>query len=159
MTADSQHWIVTLGARRGRLIKAATEPAGRWRTEQIDEIRNRWEGYHERGRPVGLSKGNGRRGTSEGYSFAAGSHDGEEMRRRFARDVSRWLIRHIKRQSMESVDVFAPPSILGTLRDEMPRNLNGRIRVHQGQLNPIGVGKLPEHSAISSLLPRRRRAD
>lgn len=154
MTANANRWIVTLGSRRGRLIKA--QPVtGRWHTEQVNEIRNQWEDYHEHGRPEGLSKGRGMLAKSEGYAFAAGSHDKEEMKRRFARDVAQWLMRQIRRYGIESIDLFAPPSFLGNLREELPRRLNGLIREHQGQLNSISVTELPAHAAISPILARR----
>lgn len=155
MTATAQHWIVTLGSRHGRLIKAEPVPVGRWRTEQVDEIRNSWEGYHEHGRPEGLSKGRGTLAKSEGYSFAAGTHDDEEMQRRFARDVARWLGDRIGRHAIEKIDLFAPPSFLGDLRAQLPAKLNGRIREHQGQLNSIEVGDLPGHAAISPIFNGR----
>jgi protein required for attachment to host cells len=155
MTANSQHWIVTLGSRRGRLIKAEPVPAGRWRTEQVDEITNQWEDYHEHGRPEGLSKGRGTLAKSEGYSFAAGSHDDAEMQRRFARDVVKWLGDQIGRRSIETIDLFAPPSFLGDLRAAIPARLSGRIREHQAQLNSIDVNELTNHSAITPLFNGR----
>lgn len=154
MTANSRHWIVTLGSRRARLIEAKPVPAGRWHAEQVDEIRNEWEDYHEHGRPEGLSKGRGTLAKSEGYSFAAGSRDEEEMRRRFARDVAAWLVRKLDRRDIETVDLFGPASLLRELRERLPRRVNGRIRAHQGQLNPIRVSDLPRHAAVSPILVR-----
>ena len=124
MARKSKTWIFIVDNGRGRLLKGAPAPRGRFHLELDDSIENTWE-EHERGRPSPLTGKDGR-------SYASVGHEDEEMMRRFARDVAGWLDEKTRRLDIDRLALFAPPRFLGALRQAWsPRLATPRRRVRR----------------------------
>jgi protein required for attachment to host cells len=146
MARKSQTWIFVVDNGRGRLLKGAPAPRGRFHLELDDSIENTGE-EHERGRPSPLT---GR----EGHSYASRGHEDEEMMKRFARTVASWLEEKTRRLNIDRLALFAPPRFLGALRQAWSPRLAVRVDEHEGDLGYMGPGDLARHRSISRLLDR-----
>jgi protein required for attachment to host cells len=146
MARKSQTWIFIVDNGRGRLLKGAPAPRGRFHLELDDSIENTWE-EHERGRP---SPRTGR----EGHSYASLGHGDEEIMKRFARTVATWLDEKTRRLNIDRLALFAPPRFLGALRQAWSPRLAIRVDEHEGDLGYMGTGDLARHRSIARLLDR-----
>ena len=144
MARKSKTWIFIVDNGRGRLLKGAPAPRGRFHLELDDSIENTWE-EHERGRP---SPGTGK----ERRSYASVGHEDEEMMRRVARDVAGWLDEKTRRLDIDRLALFAPPRFLGALRQAWSPRLAIRVDEFEGDLGYMGPGDLVHHRAIARLL-------
>lgn len=149
-------WILTADRRRAALYACARAPGGRVHLEEVCSIRNEHEAEHERGRPAILG-GAERRGARAASSALASpqaasfGHTEAEERRRFARDVSRWLEQARRELMLDPLSVLAPPHLLGLLRDEM----GGLVRpadFHAADLAHLPVVELAEHREVKEIL-------
>ncbi|MHC4080199.1 MAG: host attachment protein [Planctomycetota bacterium] len=147
MARKSQTWIFIVDNGRGRLLKGAPAPRGRFHLELDDTIENTWE-EHQRGRP---SPRTGR----EGRSYASWGHEDEEMMRRFARTVAGWLDEKTRRLNIDRLALFAPPRFLGALRQAWSPHLAVRVDEHEGDLGYMAPGDLVRHRSIAVLLDER----
>ncbi len=139
-------WMVTADVRRARLLSLRELPDGRWRAEEHGALESRWEDFHEHGRPSALGRGPV---ASASQHFASIGHEPEEQRRRFARDVMAWLVSNSEQLSIDQVNVFAPPGMLGTLREEV---VSGPVRIAllEGELTRLSPHELEAHPAVMS---------
>ena len=147
MARKSQTWIFVVDNGRGRLLKGAPAPRGRFHLELDDSIKNTWE-EHERGRPSPLA---GR----EGHSYASRGHEDEEMMKRFARTVASWLEEKTRRLNIDRLALFAPPRFLGALRQAWSPRLAVLVDEHEGDLGYMGAGDLARHRSISQLIDEK----
>ncbi len=148
MARKFQTWIFIVDNGRGRLLKGAPAPRGRFHLELNDSIQNTWE-EHQRGRPSPLT-GRG------GHSYASVGHEDEEMMKRFARDVAGWLDEKTRRLNIDRLALFAPPRFLGALRQAWSPRLAVRVDEYEGDLGYMGAGDLVRHRTIAQLLGDRR---
>jgi protein required for attachment to host cells len=144
MARKSQTWIFIVDNGRGRLLKGAPAPRGRFHLELDDAIENSWE-EHQRGRPSPLA---GR----AGHSYASWGHEDEELMRRFARDVAVWLDDKTRKHAIDRLALFAPPRFLGALRQAWTPRLAMCVEEHEGDLGYMGPGDLVRHRSIARLL-------
>ena len=145
------HWLFLVNGSLGRLLLAnPSRPRGRYHIEQIDLIETAWEA-HEHGRPSP-------RGGKDAHRYASRGHEDQEMTKRFARDVARWLESQIEQRKIERVSVFAPPRFLGAMRQVCPAALAARIDEHEGDLGYMAPADLLNHPTISGLLEPSGRA-
>ncbi|MHC4128268.1 MAG: host attachment protein [Planctomycetota bacterium] len=144
MARKSKTWIFIVDNGRGRLLKGAPAPRGRFHLELDDSIENTWE-EHQRGRPSP-------RAGKERRSYASVGHEDEEMMRRFARDVAGWLDEKTRRLGIDRLALFAPPRFLGALRQAWSPRLALRVDEFEGDLGYMGAGDLVRHRAIARLL-------
>ena len=144
MARKSRTWIFIVDSGKGRLLKGAPVPGGRFHLEQNDSIENTWE-QHQRGRP---SSRTGR----EGHSYASYGHEDEEMMKRFARDVAEWLEKKTSSLGIDRLALFAPPRFLGALRQAWSPRLALRVTEYEGDLGYMGPGDLVHHRSIAELL-------
>ncbi|MCA9285881.1 MAG: host attachment protein [Phycisphaerales bacterium] len=154
MNDNRTKWIVTVDARGGRLVRCRPVPPGRWHADEIDRVANAWERFHEHHRPDAISLKGGDQ--VAGYAFGSDGHADEEMLRRFAKDATVWLERIVDEHAIQSLDLFAPPRTLGALRAAISKPLAARLSQHEGNLNNIPIGDLPDHAAVSSLIGAER---
>jgi 16S rRNA (guanine(527)-N(7))-methyltransferase RsmG len=146
MARKSQTWIFVVDNGRGRLLKGAPAPRGRFHLELDDSIENTGA-EHEHGRPSPLT---GR----EGHSYASRGHEDEERMKRFARAVASWLEEKTRRLDIDRLALFAPPRFLGALRQAWSPRLAVRVDEHEGDLGYMAPGDLARHRSISRLLDR-----
>jgi protein required for attachment to host cells len=144
MASKTKTWIFIVDNGRGRLLKGAPAPRGRFHLELDDSIENKWE-EHQRGRPSPLTGKDGR-------SYASVGHEDEEMMRRFARDVAGWLEEKTRRLDIDRLALFAPPRFLGALRQAWSPRLALCVDEFEGDLGYMGPGDLVRHRAIARLL-------
>ncbi len=147
MGKESQTWIFIVDSGRGRLLKGAPAPRGRFHLELDDSIENTWQ-EHQRGRPS-------RRAGREGHSYASWGHEDEEMLKRFARNVADWLDDKVRRLNIDRVALFAPPRFLGALRQAGSPRLAIRVEEHEGDLGYMAPGDLVRHRSIAQLLDKK----
>jgi len=147
MARKSQTWIFVVDNGRGRLLKGAPAPRGRFHLELDDSIKNTWE-EHEHGRPSPLT---GR----VGHSYASRGHEDEEMMKRFARTVASWLEEKTRRLNIDRLALFAPPRFLGALRQAWSPRLAVLVDEHEGDLGYMGAGDLARHRSIAQLIDKK----
>lgn len=150
-------WIVVSDERVARLVSLKRVSGGRWRAEERRSRASRWADYHEHHRPSALG---GRSGSSHKH-FSPGFSEAEarEERRRFARDVARW-IEHDCRNVLDEdsrVAVFAAPGFFGTLREELGER-HRRMALHELELTRLRPDELVEHPSVQRVLGIERHA-
>lgn len=135
--------VFVLDARRARRLLLSRTPRGSLHVEELDRLQESWdEKQHQR--PSMLS--------ARGRSFASTSHEREERRQRFAREVARWLRRAVA--SGRGIPVLCPTPLLGALRDELGSRLAARLELRACDLGWLNLRELAGHAAIAGLLPR-----
>lgn len=146
MTLENLVWVFVGDSGGGRLLRCGLAPLARCHVDELEAIRDDWEG-HERGRP---SLRAGRQGATGGDE----NHDRAEQHSRFAREVAAWLARKIGEHGLDRLVVFAPPRFLGALRKARVDRLNGNIEEHEADLTSFSAAALSRHPAIRSLVDR-----
>ena len=146
-------WLCVLDDQGARLLRGETRrsrQAERRHLDIVDSLENRWQELEHNVRTPQTGK--------EGHSDADLKHRRAEFVARYARDAAAWLERTMARREIESLDLFAPPRLLGALRDEYPAALSGRIREHRGDLGHLSPGALERHPPVMALFaPSGRR--
>jgi len=154
MESDARiRWVCVVDHRHGRLLMCEKTPGGAWRVDADRSIVNEWEDLHQRGRPSGLSAGASR---GHAQSHAARPHETEEERRRFARDVVSWLEKHVRNEKIERIPVFAPPKLLGALREQWPKQLKDHVREHEADLAHLENNRLTENDRFLKAINEAR---
>lgn len=133
-------WILTVDQHAGKLLCLSTGEDHHVRFEESGEITNTHE-PHEHGRPS-PKKGKG------SHQNVPWSHDEEELRKRYARDVATWLASEVDKQAIMRVVVFAPAHLLGALRREWSPELARRVEEHVGDLSHLSLRELAHHPVI-----------
>ena len=136
-------WIVVADAERGRLLHCRRTQAGSAQVKDVDRIDHSRDDYeHQRPSP--------RMG---GTGDTQDDHEDEEEARRFARRLADWINRHVNRQDIPELVLFAAPRFLGTLRQ-----LNGQSSLpddcdlRECDLTSLTISELTEHPRITELL-------
>lgn len=143
------HWICLADTRTCRLLKATRTGNGRWHLDEIDTLANQWEDDKQHGRPNALAHMSERAGAP---SFADRGQQRQEERRRFARDAAAWIAARLGRHDIDRLDLFAPPAMVGELRQAADRKTRSLAREHEADLNSIPIGDLARHPAIENVL-------
>jgi hypothetical protein len=147
-----QHWIVIADGRGASLWGCHRISDGTLHVERLKSLGNAHEDEHQHGRPI-LSGGAERRGSVARSGARAaphvvsGGHTHEEEQRRFAREVSSWLV-DARRNLKGRVTVFAPARFLGFLRAELVKEDHTDLR--EGELTNLRPHELAAHPAIVS---------
>lgn len=140
---NGEVWVVVVDGERARLLRG-TRPNGRPHLDLVSTIENDHLEDKQYGRPT-LMRG----GTNP--TLLAPGHQQEERAKRFAREIANWLTKTHRDSHVASFDVFAPPRLMGALRQEWSKELGPHIREHQAELNWIGDGQLAKHPVIEAL--------
>ena len=140
----ADQWFLVVDTRRARLMHGSTLRTGRLHVDAHEVLENRWE-EHERGRPSRLAG-------KTGQYYAHWGHEDEERLQRFARDVVVWIDEQLERRQIAELTVFAPPRLLGALRQEMPPRIAERLRVLKADLGKLTPADLVQHAAVTGLL-------
>ncbi|MHC5210822.1 MAG: host attachment protein [Planctomycetota bacterium] len=133
-------WIAIVDARCGRLLRRGKTGNGRLRLDETESIEERWE-EREHGRPSMLG--------GKGRSYAPWKHEDEERRRRFARELARWLESTLARPEVETLDVYCSRTILGALRKALGDRTGEALRLEAGDLTDLSPVQLLNHPALS----------
>jgi hypothetical protein len=146
-TAREAH-LVLLDSRKGRLFKASRTPLGNLHLQLQDELVESWE-EKEHHRPSMLA--------ARGQGMASFPHEEEERLRRFAREASAWLERHLGREAAgregaERALVLCSKPILGQLRREAPEALLARLELKAEDLMSLSAPQLVAHPALAGVL-------
>ncbi|MCE2881846.1 MAG: host attachment protein [Planctomycetaceae bacterium] len=112
-------------------------------------LASRWEHRTVGERPTLLASG---RGASAMVHTSDSNRTGSaaEMQRRFARDAAEWIATQSAKSGSRRTLVFAPPHLLGLLRDEMPEASAAEL-LH-GDLVRLSAGELAAHPAVVAAL-------
>lgn len=135
--------VFVLDARRARRLLLTRTARGSLHVEELDRLLETWD-EKQHHRPSMLS--------ARGRSFASNSHEREERRQRFARDVARWLRRSLP--DGRDIPVLCPTPLLGALRRELGPRLAARLELRSCDLGWLNRRELAGHAAIGELLPR-----
>ncbi|MCW5776929.1 MAG: host attachment protein [Phycisphaeraceae bacterium] len=140
--------IVTADARSARLYECTKTPAGRWHAAEHDAIHNEWTERIEPGRPTVLARGPS---ASAAQRSADRKHEAEEMDRRFARSVARWIAETPSGNGRPPLTVFAAPRFFARLRDELDRTGVACI-LREGEFVHLLAPDLVRHPTILECL-------
>lgn len=164
-----QHWIITADGRRASLFACTTTLGGELHVDHIRSLENGHEREQDRHRPT-LLGGSERRGTA-GRSGAhaaphsvSQNHAAEEDQLRYAREVGEWLVNESRELGIAAgaggggaggpkgrISVFAPPKLLGLLRDRMV-DLRAVAEFHEAELSHLSPAELAAHPAVRNAL-------
>ena len=137
-------WIAVMNGREGRLLRGRRVRFGksrRLRLEEVEAIGNPlWE--LDRGAALG----------AEGYDPRRVGSRRSELFARYAVDLVKWLDAHVKKHSIEELEVFASPRLLPLLRSMYPAALAGRAREHSCNFNGLTVHELECHPEMLQLV-------
>jgi protein required for attachment to host cells len=133
---------------RARFFKCQFGESRSCHIEELESLIDRWE-PHLRGRPQPLH-------SKTGHAWTAPSHEDEEMRLRFARDVSGWVDRLVKQYGVHRLVVFAPPRFLPDLRRSWVEN-HHIVEEHEAELMHLTRAQVADHPAVRSALGLARR--
>jgi hypothetical protein len=128
----------------GKLLRSSIADDGHAHFRACGEITNTQEA-HQHGRPS-PKKGKG------GHTYVSWRHEEEELRRRYAGEVSRWLAKRTKEFRVRQLLVFAPARLLGALREAWTPELGRCIEEHVGDLSYLTLRELAQHPVIASCL-------
>ena len=115
-------------------------------------LANRWNDFHEHGRPTMLGKGPS---ANASQRPASEGHEREEMRDRFVRDVADWIAGRVRARRAERVRLLAGPAMVGCLRREAERLAKGlgvEIDCREGEFTRLGPTELERHPAVVEAL-------
>ncbi|MBI1367163.1 MAG: hypothetical protein GC162_00770 [Planctomycetes bacterium] len=140
MTKNGHRWVVAADANGARLLEYSLVHGGRRHMDERNAIENHEE-PHQHNRPSPLAG-------KDGHSYASRGHETEEMMRRYARTLTDWLRQQVHMHHIEQLTLFAPPRLLGVLRQTWTNGLSGRIESHEADLNHIAVAELANHPAV-----------
>jgi hypothetical protein len=126
-------WVALVDTRCGRLLRRGATAAGRPRLDELDRLDEAWV-EREHGRPSMLA--------GKGRSFASHAHEDEERRRRFAREIARWLQAALDRPDVDVLDVHCARPMLGELRKALRVRHAGRLRLAAGDLSDLTPAQL-----------------
>ena len=144
MSKPRWQWALLADASRAKLLHCGPSSGGSPHVKHVDAIEASWEG-HERGRPSPL-KGRG------GNTYAAGGHEAEEDRRRFAQELAQWLQSRLQQHGIDQLTVFGPPKFVGALRRACPHTLADRLSAQTVELINLSNPQLHQHPAIRELI-------
>jgi protein required for attachment to host cells len=143
MERDRMRWIVVVDTRRARLLEVSRTAHGRVHVEERAALEEQWD-EREHHRPSMLA--------SKGRSFAQPAHELEERRRRFAREVARWVAKQLDEHRVEAAPLLCAASLLGELRTACPAALLARLEVRQCDVARLTPAQLADHPAIAEAL-------
>ncbi len=144
-------WIVLANDHQARLLSARRTPTGRCQVVEREEIESPIP-TRDRGRPSALN------GMS-GHSYADNLRALKEERRRFARQLARWIDEFMKRPAINKLTVFAPSRMIGSLREVLSVKHRGQIQLIDENLINMPSDALRRHHAITRLVGLHRAAD
>ena len=136
-------WIAVMNGREGRLLR------GRWRSGKSRRLR--LEELEAIGNPL-LELDRSAPGEAEGYDPRRVGSRRSELFARYAVDLVKWLDAHVKKHSIEELEVFASPRLLPLLRSRYPAALAGRAREHSCNFNGLTVQELECHPEMVQLV-------
>ena len=136
-------WIAVMNGREGRLLR------GRWRSGKSRGLR--LEEVEAIGNPL-LELDRSAPGETEGYDPRRVGSRRSELFARYAVDLVKWLDAHVKKHSIEELEVFASPRLLPLLRSMYPAALAGRAREHSCNFNGLTVHELECHPEMVQLV-------
>lgn len=146
--------LVMTGLGQAILYRPSLSSMGSLRLERIGRLRNRWQHMPVQGRPTIAASGRGASATvhliDENRPGA-----GEEMERRFARDLVAWIREHAIAPKDSRTVVFAPPHFLGRLR-EVPAE---GLELLHGDLTNLSPSALAQHASVLEALPLAQRGE
>lgn len=143
-------WIVLANDHQARLLSARRTPTGRCQVVERDEIESPMP-TRDRGRPSALN------GMS-GHSYADNLRALQEERRRFAKQLARWIDALLKRPAINKLTVFAPSRMIGSLREVLGAKHRGQIQLIDENLINMPSDTLCRHPAITRLVGLQRAA-
>lgn len=126
------------------MLYGQTLPNSRYRFDVHDTIEDDWE-EKEHGRPIAMSR-------KSGYTYPGRGGEDDERRRRFAHRVVEWLETASGAWDDLPVALFAPPRMLGVLRQAFPAVLTQRVELTAADLRPTKPQDLQHHPLIKPLL-------
>jgi protein required for attachment to host cells len=135
-------YIVTTDGRQALLYRCQSDRPGRCSLERLRELRNTHADTREHHRPTMLGSGP----TANAHHLASPNHDREEDQRRFARDIAQWLNSAGDGAPDSELTLFAPPALLGHLRQE--KSIPARCVLKKGELAHLRPSDLAEHPEI-----------
>ena len=144
-------WIVLANDHQARLISAKRTPTGRCHLSETEAIENPIP-THDRGRPIALHG-------MTGHSYADNLRTLDEERRRFARQLSRWIHTLLQRHDVQHLTVFAPPKLIGCLRVAIKKDHTERIDLIVENLMRLSNDSLRCHHSVMSLLGLHPKTD
>jgi len=80
------------------------------------------------------------------------THDIEEEERRFAGQIVEWLRKKAEAHKIDRLVIFAPPRMLGVLRQASSGLLKGHLEELKGDLMRLDAGRLAEHPMVRELV-------
>lgn len=134
------------------LMSCARRLDGSLELKPESSIANRWQHFHEHGRPAMLGKGPA---ANASQRSASEGHEREEMRERFARDVVDWVAGSVRSRRAERVRLLAGPAMVGCLRREAERltkSLGVDIDCREGEFTRIAPAALERHPSVVEAL-------
>ena len=134
--------IVLVDARRARRFHVLRTSRGSLHLDESERLDEHWD-EKEHHRPSMLS--------AHGRSYASVSHEREERRQRFGREVCAWLERGAPFAA--PMPVLCSAAMLGVLRRIAPASLLERLSLHVGAIGGLRRGELAGHPALAGLLP------
>ena len=141
-------WVLTVGEGGGSLWRGGFTAHGTPHLDRLDGIANRWrepDQSHERHRPSPLA-------AKDGHTHAAPTREAETFRRRFAKDLVRWLDRIVDHRGIPRLHVFGPARLLREVHRCARPTLIDRLDAHEANLSSLPPGELALHPAVSAVL-------
>ena len=141
-------WLCLADARTCRLLRVDVTDAGRLHLEKIDSLGNQHEDdkQHRGSQELARLVERGRPSQDDGGNFKT------IERRRFAKDAASWITRHIDRQSIDNLHLFAASSMIGEIRHAAGKRMWKHTIEHEADLNSIPQGELAKHPTVKSAL-------
>lgn len=145
----NQTLVIVADSNRLASYRPSRSPMGSLHLDPTASLASRWEHRTEEERPTLLASGRGAAAVVHNSdSNRVGS--AAEMQRRFARDAAEWIAAQSASTGSRRTLVFAPPHLLGLLRDEMPEACAAEL-LH-GDLVRLSAGELAAHPAVVAAL-------
>lgn len=153
---SQEHLIVLADGRRASMFACGRTPLGGVQLERVATLTNQHGAEHEPGRPVpgGGAEWSGprsRSGLGAAPQAVAVGHSREDERRRFAREVVRWLAEFRDKADVGRVTLFAPPRVLAMLRAEGAERDEWLV-LREGDLAHLRLTELATHPALRPLI-------
>lgn len=136
-------WFVLASDQRARLFQMDIRPPGHPHIEECDAIEFEWEG-REHGRPALSDR--------RGHSYAVSSHEADEDRHRFVRQLVRWLPGAMQSHAIDRLTLFAPPKTVGVLRELCPAPLAQKLNIVVKELVNHRIEALQKDADILGLM-------
>ncbi len=147
--------LAVCDSHRATQYLATMEGGDRVHVTETATLASRWVDFHDHSRPMRLGMG-----PSAGavQRYADEHHEAEELTRRFAREVARWLASATTRHPGSPLHTFAAPRFLGVLREELGQDWP-TITLIRSELCGLRPGEIASHPAVQSLVRDAQRGE